>query len=1152
MDYTRMRAVAELLGASCAPSTPPTANYVQWVASREERDALQCVYVLSSVLRIALAHFVEACGVVASEGGGGGGRAADEGSIDVDVQGDGGGEVLRCVEAVISMIDGVFHHLPPSDGLSSLSSSEVSAAGRVAAQGLAVVCVGRGTRLLKAIGTGCACIYAQAHTDSTAQPPVRVVTSDIATAAVQKLATYAAAIFANPHCTAAVRAHGTSSSPASSGGVVSPPPAEDPLIGALIDDLLAFPPATLAAHDSAMHALSKAIPADVWWRALQVLDARVNPPPPPTTTTATTSGPMSALDALNALNATTNTKAHHSSPPGPTHRLAVLLRPLVNMLKFLTESARWGSADGGTAGGEGEDATVSLSCVASLLGKLRPMLWRMCSNAPISGTSSSSSSSATTLGSSDAADDDVMDDDDAMGEMSHTDSHTEHIPTGVKGFEAVIRTEMQRLVREAEAQSDAPEPWEWQGALQVLTNKALVSHLFAALLPRPDTTSSDAAMKHTSVQLAAFYADLLSHMPPAAPEYARLLAALSRRGAHNMVPRLWLCVERSREEAASAGAGASSSALSSSAGPQHHEARGDARACLHLLCNVLSRQLITLDDHEVFDRGQPVDIATQRTLVTIMSTTLHREMWDQSAILEYRAARAAHTASPNPAHAFAFAFGGPGGSGGARPSVPQPNRMLLQLQRTLSMIRLFNQMYDRHARRDFKIIARDEFVWSLGQVGDNLALLGDGGVAPADERGSGTMPTFSNPKVAMVLTCIPQVIEFNQRVVIFQKLIEEDRARLNLNVPFMMGGTVSDVSVKRETIYQDAIKSLNHLGRNLKGRIRVTFESELGYQEAGIDGGGLFRDFMDALAEQAFDPSYGFFNVTEDHLLHPNPSSRAVSADHLSHYEFIGRVLGKAVYEQILVKPQFALFFLNKLLDRTNHIDDLYTLDPQLYKNLMSLKDIARSGNSVEDLTLYFVTSGDVMGAHRPRELVPGGAETLVTSSNYPEYQYRYADFKLNREIAQQSRAFLRGFHDLIPVDWIRMFDARELQMVIGGESRFIDMDNLEANVNYSGGYHPSQPIIQWFWNAMRSFTPEEQSSFLKFVTSSSRQPLLGFQYLHPPICIQKVPVGEEGPRLPTAATCMNLLKLPEYTSEAMLREKLLYAISANAGFEMS
>jgi ubiquitin-protein ligase E3 C len=85
------------------------------------------------------------------------------------------------------------------------------------------------------------------------------------------------------------------------------------------------------------------------------------------------------------------------------------------------------------------------------------------------------------------------------------------------------------------------------------------------------------------------------------------------------------------------------------------------------------------------------------------------------------------------------------------------------------------------------------------------------------------------------------------------------------------------------------------------------------------------------------------------------------------------------------------------------------------------------------------------------------------------------------------------------------------------------------------------------------------QGLFLKFVTSCSRQPLLGFSQLVPKFGIQRVSpfnMGEDpqaaAPRLPSAATCMNLLKLPQYDNIQTLREKLIYAISSNSGFELS
>jgi ubiquitin-protein ligase E3 C len=105
------------------------------------------------------------------------------------------------------------------------------------------------------------------------------------------------------------------------------------------------------------------------------------------------------------------------------------------------------------------------------------------------------------------------------------------------------------------------------------------------------------------------------------------------------------------------------------------------------------------------------------------------------------------------------------------------------------------------------------------------------------------------------------------------------------------------------------------------------------------------------------------------------------------------------------------------------------------------------------------------------------------------------------------------------------------------------------------GGYHEEHPVIIVLWETLRGFTPQQQRQFLKFVTSCSRAPLLGFAYLEPRMCVQMSggmlqPGATE--RLPTAATCMNLLKLPPYRTVKQMREKLLYAISAGAGFELS
>lgn len=57
-------------------------------------------------------------------------------------------------------------------------------------------------------------------------------------------------------------------------------------------------------------------------------------------------------------------------------------------------------------------------------------------------------------------------------------------------------------------------------------------------------------------------------------------------------------------------------------------------------------------------------------------------------------------------------------------------------------------------------------------------------------------------------------------------------------------------------------------------------------------------------------------------------------------------------------------------------------------------------------------------------------------------------------------------------------------------------------------------------------------------------------QELHPAFCIHNG--GNDLERLPTASTCMNLLKLPEFCDQHLMRSKLLYAIESSSGFELS
>jgi ubiquitin-protein ligase E3 C len=291
-----------------------------------------------------------------------------------------------------------------------------------------------------------------------------------------------------------------------------------------------------------------------------------------------------------------------------------------------------------------------------------------------------------------------------------------------------------------------------------------------------------------------------------------------------------------------------------------------------------------------------------------------------------------------------------------------------------------------------------------------------------------------------------------------------------------------------------------------------------------------------------------------------NPAGRG--EDHV----FLGKVLAKSVYESILVEPVFSIPFLKKLLNKSCDVDDLRLVDEQFFDGLMKLKSL--SDGDLRALGMTFEASSNVdrhgryLGSIQNIDLIPNGSKTVVTSSNVLLFIFSLSHHKLNTEPSSSTRSFLDGFRKIIPASYIKMFSAKELQKVIAGETDDVnsggaDIRDLKNTIVYAGGYHPSQPIVQWLWETVESFTLAEQRLFLKFVTSCSRRPLLGFKSLVPVPCVQKIFLehyqdGDGNSRLPTSATCMNLLKLPCYTDKQTLREKLLYAINAGGGFELS
>ncbi|KAE8147852.1 IQ and HECT domain protein [Aspergillus avenaceus] len=465
-----------------------------------------------------------------------------------------------------------------------------------------------------------------------------------------------------------------------------------------------------------------------------------------------------------------------------------------------------------------------------------------------------------------------------------------------------------------------------------------------------------------------------------------------------------------------------------------------------------------------------------------------------------------------------------------------------------------------------------------------------------------------------LLRNMPFFIPFPTRVQIFREFIYRDQMRRRqgfidpdawrMSVAQASMGRVIEgrpavhdilarhhANIRRERIFKDAFDQFYELGEGLKEPIQITFIDKFDTPEAGIDGGGVTKEFLTSVTNEAFKSTsdLNLFEENDQHLLYPNPAAveyrrellrqaefTESSADWnenirdlLRRYEFLGRVIGKCLYEGILVDVNFAPFFLLKwaLTGGTGsaqketayraNLNDLKDLDQGLYQGLLQLKNYT---GDVEDFSLNFTVTDTVPlpdGGNRTitRDLKPNGSDLPVTNQNRLVYISYIARYRLQVQPALQTNAFLQGLGQIIQPSWLSMFNQSELQTLVSGDSGDIDVSDLRRNTLYGGVYTigddgEEHPTIKLFWDVMHRMKNEERQKVLRFVTSTPRAPLLGFSHLNPRFSIRDS--SEDQERLPSTSTCVNLLKLPRYTNAEVLREKLLYAINSGAGFDLS
>ncbi|KAE8608612.1 hypothetical protein XENTR_v10011546 [Xenopus tropicalis] len=303
------------------------------------------------------------------------------------------------------------------------------------------------------------------------------------------------------------------------------------------------------------------------------------------------------------------------------------------------------------------------------------------------------------------------------------------------------------------------------------------------------------------------------------------------------------------------------------------------------------------------------------------------------------------------------------------------------------------------------------------------------------------------------------------------------------------------ISVSRQTLFEDSFQQImNMKPYDLRRRLYIIMRGE-----EGLDYGGIAREWFFLLSHEVLNPMYCLFEYAgkNNYCLQINPAS-SINPDHLTYFRFIGRFIAMALYHGKFIDTGFTLPFYKRMLNKKPTLRDLESIDPEFYNSIMWIKD-----NNLEEceLELYFVQDMEILGEVTSHKLKEGGENIRVTEENKEEFISLLTDWRFTRGVEEQTNAFLDGFKEVVPLEWLRYFDEKELELMLCGMQE-IDIADWQKNTIYRH-YTKNSKQVQWFWQVVKEMDNEKRIRLLQFVTGTCRLPVGGFVEL----------IGSNGPQ---------------------------------------
>ncbi|XP_031149152.1 E3 ubiquitin-protein ligase TRIP12 isoform X7 [Sander lucioperca] len=390
-------------------------------------------------------------------------------------------------------------------------------------------------------------------------------------------------------------------------------------------------------------------------------------------------------------------------------------------------------------------------------------------------------------------------------------------------------------------------------------------------------------------------------------------------------------------------------------------------------------------------------------------------------------------------------------------------------------------------------------------------------------------------------------------------------------------------TINRDELLKQAESVMQDLGSS-RAMLEIQYENEVG------TGLGPTLEFYALVSQELQRADLGLWRGEEVTLANPKgsqeatkymfssrglfavPFGRTTKPAHIAKikmkFRFLGKLMAKAIMDFRLLDLPLGLPFYKWMLRHEMSISshDLVNIDPGVAKSIQHLEDVIRqkkrleqdrsqtretlqqaleslnmNGCSVEDLGLDFTLPG-----YPNIELKKGGKDFAVTIYNLEEYLRLVVYWTLNEGVSRQFESFREGFESVFPLHHLQYFYPEELdQLLCGSKSETWDVKTLMECCRPDHGYTHDSRAVRFLFEVLSSFDAEQQRLFLQFVTGSPRLPVGGFRSLNPPLTIvRKTFESTENPDdfLPSVMTCVNYLKLPDYSSIEIMREKLLIA----------